>query len=42
MDALVVPVAALALILIGIETLRWFTRPAARRLRTIKKIGGRR
>ena len=42
MDALVVPVAVVALILIGIETLRWFTRPAAKRLRAIKKIQGRR
>ena len=42
MESVVIPVAAVALILIGIETLRWFTRPAARRLRAIKKIGGRR
>ena len=42
MDSVVVPVAVLALILIGIETLRWFLRPEARRLRAIKKIGGRR
>jgi hypothetical protein len=30
-----------ALITVGIEALRWELRPAARRLRTIKKIGRR-
>lgn len=36
---LVLLVGVLAL---GIELLRWTFRPAARRLRAIKKIGGRR
>jgi hypothetical protein len=30
------------LIVVGIEALRWVLRPEARRLRMIKKIGGRR
>jgi hypothetical protein len=28
--------------LLVVEILRWVSRPAARRLRTIRKIGGRR
>lgn len=38
---IVVGIAVLAVIL-GVETLRWALRPEARRLRTIRKIGGRR
>ncbi len=28
--------------MLGVEVLRWMLRPEARRLRAIKKIGGRR
>ncbi len=35
-------IIVLALLALGVEVLRWMFRPAARRLRTIKKIGGRR
>jgi len=35
-------VVAVALVLFGVEILRWTLRPAARRLRVIRKIGGRR
>lgn len=35
-------IALAAVIAIGIETLRWVLRPEARRLRQIKRIGGRR
>ena len=38
----VVPLAIVALALIGVEALRWMLRPEARRLRALKKIGGRR
>lgn len=31
-----------AVIALGVEALRWTFRPAARRLRALKKIGGRR
>ncbi len=31
-----------AAVLLAVEVLRWTFRPAARRLRTIRKIGGRR
>ncbi len=31
-----------ALVALGVEGLRWTFRPAARRLRALKKIGGRR
>jgi hypothetical protein len=31
-----------AAILLGVEGLRWTLRPEARRLRMLKKIGGRR
>jgi hypothetical protein len=31
-----------AIVLLGVEALRWLLRPEARRLRAIKKIGGRR
>lgn len=34
--------AGLVALLVTVETLRWMFRPEARRLRTIKKIGGRR
>jgi hypothetical protein len=40
--ALVVPFGIVVVALIGIEAIRWVLRPEARRLRTIKKIRGRR
>lgn len=42
MSALAVPAIVLAAILFAVEVLRWTFRPQARRLRTIRKIGGRR
>jgi hypothetical protein len=41
-DAVLIFVVLGAAILLTIETLRWVFRPEARRLRVIKKIGGRR
>jgi hypothetical protein len=35
-------VLLVAVVALGVEFLRWTFRPAARRLRTIRKIGGRR
>lgn len=35
-------ISLVALALLGVEVLRWTLRPEARRLRAIKKIGGRR
>jgi hypothetical protein len=37
----IVPVVIGALLLLGVEIARWMFRPAARRIRVIKKIGGR-
>jgi hypothetical protein len=39
---LIVPIALAGAFLLGIEVLRWKLRPEGRRLRAIKKIGGRR
>jgi hypothetical protein len=33
-------IALVALLALGVELVRWRRRPAARRLRMIKKIGG--
>ena len=33
-------VVLVALLVLGVELARWHLRPAARRLRAIKKIGG--
>lgn len=41
MTELVVPIALAGALLIGVEILRWKLRPEQRRLRMIKKIGGR-
>jgi hypothetical protein len=38
----VVPLVLGAVFLLGIEVLRWNLRPEQRRLRMLKKIGGRR
>jgi len=35
-------VFAIFVIVLGVECLRWIFRPEARRLRALKKIGGRR
>jgi hypothetical protein len=35
-------IVVVALLALGVETLHWTFRPAARRLRALKKIGGRR
>lgn len=35
-------VLLVAVIVLGVEFLRWTLRPEARRLRAIRKIGGRR
>jgi len=40
--AAVVVGSIVAAVLIGVEVLRWTLRPEARRLRMIRKIGGRR
>lgn len=42
MMELVVPIVIVGALLLGVEVLRWKLRPEQRRLRTIKKIGGRR
>ena len=41
MFEVIVPVAIVVLLLLGVEVARWTFRPAARRLRVLKKIGGR-
>lgn len=38
----IVPFVMVAMILLGVEVVRWLLRPEARRLRMLKKIGGRR
>ena len=38
----VMPIAIAGTLLLGVEILRWKLRPEQRRLRAIKKIGGRR
>jgi hypothetical protein len=42
MIAVLVPVGIAALVVLGVEVARWMLRPESRRLRVIKKIGGRR
>lgn len=42
MIEVLVPVILAAIVLLGVEALRWLFRPESRRLRVIKKIGGRR
>ncbi len=42
MTEVFVPIALVGVILLGVEVLRWKLRPEQRRLRMIKKIGGRR
>ena len=42
MTDVLVPIALGAALLLGVELLRWKFRPEQRRLRLIKKIGGRR
>ena len=42
MTDVLVPIALGGLLLLGVELLRWKLRPEQRRLRLIKKIGGRR
>ena len=42
MTEAVIPIALAGLLLLGVEVLRWNLRPEQRRLRLIKKIGGRR
>lgn len=42
MIAVVFFVSAIVVTVLGIELVRWWLRPEARRLRVIKKIGGRR
>ena len=37
---MIVPVVIGLALVIGVEAARWYLRPAARRLRVIKKIGG--
>lgn len=39
--AMIVPIVLAGALLIGVEILRWKLRPEQRRLRVIKKIGGR-
>ena len=39
---MIVPIAIGVMIVLAEEALRWILRPEARRLRMIKKIGGRR
>ena len=41
MTEVIVPIA-IGVLLLGVEVLRWKLRPEQRRLRMIKKIGGRR
>jgi len=38
----IVPIALLGALMLGVEILRWKLRPEQRRLRMLKKIGGRR
>ena len=42
MIAVIVVGSVAGVVLIGVELLRWALRPEARRLRMIRKIGGRR
>ena len=42
MTDVLVPIALGGALFLGIELLRWKLRPEQRRLRLIKKIGGRR
>ena len=42
MTEVIVPIALGGALLLGVEVLRWKLRPEQRRLRMIKKIGGRR
>ena len=42
MTGVIVPIILVGIILFGIEILRWKLRPEQRRLRVIKKLGGRR
>ena len=42
MTGVFVPIAIAGVLLLGVEFLRWKLRPEQRRLRVIKKIGGRR
>ena len=42
MTEVVIPIAVVGALLLGVEVLRWKLRPEQRRLRVIKKIGGRR
>ena len=42
MTEVFVPIALGGALLLGVEVLRWKLRPEQRRLRMIKKIGGRR
>jgi len=42
MIVVIVPVVAGALVVLAIEIVRWLFRPESRRLRVIRKIGGRR
>ena len=42
MTDVLVPIALGGGLLLGVELLRWKMRPEQRRLRLIKKIGGRR
>jgi hypothetical protein len=39
---MIVPIVVVVVVLLGIEGMRWVFRPEARRLRAIRKIGGRR
>ena len=39
---MIVPIAILAAVGLAVEVVRWKLRPEGRRLRAIKKIGGRR
>lgn len=42
MTEALVPITIAGALLLGVEILRWKLRPEQRRLRLIKKIGGRR
>ena len=42
MSAVAVPVIVVVAVVLVVEILRWMFRPQARRLRVIRKIGGRR
>ena len=39
---LIVPITIAGAVLFGVEVVRWKLRPAGRRLRVIRKLGGRR